>query len=126
MSGYTSKVPPFLFIKVCRRISSIKSRTIYYWIEDLYSIEVRNIYSPQEYCKDKRKSTSNTTVITSRSKIRINLKLGAVNIERDSCRNSIEDLSRTENKNKSRVGTYAVRDIYLRTQKVIRLETHQN
>ena len=87
----------------------------------MYSIEVRNRYSHQNYCKDKRKATSKATVITSRSKIRINLKLGVVNVERGLYHSFIEDLCRTYTRNISRVGTYAVRDIYLRTQNIIRL-----
>ena len=43
------------------------------------------------------------------------LKLGVNNIERGHCHNSIDDLSRTDNRDKSRVGTYMIRDIRLRT-----------
>ena len=43
------------------------------------------------------------------------LKLGVSNIERVHCHNSIDYLSRTDKKDKSRVGTYAIRDIHLRT-----------
>ena len=58
---------------------------------------------------------SKANVIKSRSITSETLKLRVNNIELGHCHNSIDDLSRTENRNKSRVGTYAIRDIHLRT-----------
>ena len=88
---------------------------MYYWIKNLCSIETRSRYTPQDWYKDKRKTMSKAIVLKSRSITSESLELGVNNIERGHCHNSIDDLSRTDNRNESRVGTYEIKDIHLKT-----------